>query len=358
MKRVFDMLVPAVALAAGFLVAVAVASVAGRPSAQDTLARQTFEQFDVRQQEKIRSHARRLLNSEDEIRKLREVHDAVNAEPDLKSKLQQVQEWLGKVDKSTQNELAPSGEFATNWKQLVEEKYRVQANKVPEILIPLESTEGGLAFTVTEDQFHYFVDRIVLEYATLQEQSDLNVYEKGSANSLAKCVWISEGVLGGGDQPNYAQMIRAIDYAYDDIMASLADQQDQAIIREWEPQVGRGSFKVILVWKVFYWGMNHCAHQLRNEYPAPTADQLVTSFDQLTRDEQLAMIANPSLAKQDLDLVAIREFGDESIKQLLHDYEDLSARLDQRSRSRIFSGGRPPRGPGGREGFGGRPAPR
>ena len=358
MKRAYDTLIPAIALAAGFLVAVAVAAVAGRPSTEETAARNTFEQLDARQQEKIKSHARRLLNSDAEVRRLRDLHEAVTAEPALKAKLQQVQQWLSKADKATQNELAPSGEFTSNWKKLVEEKYRVQANKIPEILIPLETTDDGPVFAVTEDQFHYFVDRIVLGSATLEEQSDLNCYEKGSATALAKCVWIAEGVLGGGDQQDYDLMIQTIDYAYDDIMTSLADDQDQQIIREWETQVGRGSFKGSLVWKVFYWGMKHCAHQLRDEYPAPTVDQLVTTFDQLTREEQLAMIANPSAAKQNLDLFAIREFGDESIKELLHNYEVLLARLAPRSRGRIFSGGRPPRRPGGREGFGGRPGPR
>lgn len=339
MKLAFHQFVPACALVVGLLVPIAIAAVAGRPTVEEANARSQFEQLDARQQDRVRSYARRFLGSEAELQKLRGVHEVVTAEPELEAKLERLQQWLSKVDNATQNELFPSGEFAKGWTSLVEKKYQQQAMQIPEIQIPLESPDGMLVFKVTERQFYEFVDQIVREYGSLEEQSYLNSYEKSSAASLAKCVWISEGVLGG-EQMNLSWMFRAIDFCYAEIMDSLADADDKKTIRKWEQMVGRGNSKIALVWKVILSGMKHLAHQLRDEYPAPSDDQLVKSFDSLTRDEQLAMIANPSPARQDLDLVAIREFGDESIKMLLQDYKILSANLAERSQGRTFFGGR------------------
>lgn len=343
MKRAMTLIVPVLSLAAGVLCSSWIASAIAQPDPAEVEARKAFAELNDRQ-DRVRSKARELVKDEAELRRLRSIHDAVMAQPDLLEKLQRVKLWIAEADSETLERLRPSGEFAEDWQEAVELEFFRAANTVPEIDILLDFVPNGAKFTVTEEQFYQFMDEIMLVHAPSDVQAEVNSYDNRCAAALAKCNWIASGLMGGR-QINPGQMFRAVDDVYTSLYRDLADSVDREAITKWE-DARRSNSRTSLAWRVIHSGMIHFAERLREQFPAPKEEQLVDAYNLLSRDEQIELMVDPGTARHQLELLAIRESGDESIRALLDEFQELIRKFEEIRRRYSFKGGRGSRGSG------------
>lgn len=353
MMRAITLIVPLLSLATGVLCSSWIASAIARPDPAEVEARKAFAELNDRQKIRVRRKAKELEKDEAELRRLRSIHDAVIAEPELREKLERLKQWIAQADSETLEKLRPSGEFAENWRAAVELEFFRAANAVPEIDILLDFVPDGAKFTVTEEQFYQFMDEIMLVHAPSDVQAEVNSYDNRCAAALAKCNWIASGLMGGR-QENPGQMFRAVDDVYTSLYRDLADSVDREAITKWE-DARRSNSRTSLAWRVIHSGMIHFAERLREQFPAPKEQQLVDAYNLLSRDKQIELMVNPSTARHQLELLAIRESGDESIRALLDEFQELIRKFEEIRRRYSFKGGRgsgpgggPPLGPDGR----------
>lgn len=359
MKPALAMIFPLLSLVAGVLCSAWIASAKAQPDQAEVQARQIFADLDDREKTRVRNTAEKLVKDKAELQRLRAIHDAITAQPELRGKLDRVKQWIATADNETLERLKPSGEFAEDWQESIETEFFNAANAVREIDVLLDFRPDGAKFTVTEEQFYQFMDEIMLVYAPSDVQAQVNSYDNGCAAALAKCNWIASGILGVR-QLSPSQMFRAVDGVDASIFRDLTDSLDRQEIAKWEDarqkeDPRRTNSAPSLAWRVIHSGMNHFAERLRTQFPSPQEEQIVAAYNRLSRDDQIQLMVNPDTAHHHLELMAIRESGDESIRALLDEFQELIRRFeDIRRRYKGYRGGRglggqqgggPPRGP-------------
>ncbi|MCR9198941.1 MAG: hypothetical protein NXI04_09875 [Planctomycetaceae bacterium] len=336
MNRAAFVVIPTASLLAGLVCAVVISSQFLGLSAEQKQSVAAFEEMDDREQQDVRRFAQQYQDN-DELQQLKELHEAVAADPELDRKLTAFNAWHTTLNQERRNELRPSGEFADNWAMLVSEKYHEDQNRVDEIVIYLGDTPMGARFTVTEHDYAAFIEEIVADFSP-EVQAELNGYESSTAVMLAKCTWITQGLFGGRDFKDLSLMFRAIDGVYRKVYSHLLgygyvqdpDTQQlvpaRTVVLKWEDN--NRSRMPILVWRVLHAGMTHFGRKLAKESPPPDEERLLTALSDMKRDQQQQMFADISTARRQMELSAIKASEGEKVQALLEEYEIFLQRLE------------------------------
>lgn len=355
MNRAIHVIAPLVSLAAGLLCAVGISSrYFGMSSTQKT-AVNVFDSLDDREQQELRRYAQRYKDDA-EMDRLAKLHDAVTRDPELSQKLTKFNEWYATLDRESRNELRPSGEFPGNWDEIVSDKYHRDQMSTDDITIYLDLTPMGLHFTVSEAEYAAFINEIVSE-SSPRVQAELNGYGSDTAVMLAKCTFISKGLVGGNKE-DFRQLFRATDYVYRLFYSQLLNDQYtvdpqtgqeeplRRIVSEWEEK--NRVHSTSLVWRVLHSGMTHFGKKLTEESPRPGETALLSVLTEMTREDQLRMFADVNSARRQLELTALRaNEEDQKVTELLDEYEVYVERLEEYRRRmmhrRPSHGGKPRR---------------
>lgn len=359
MSRFAYVAVPIASLVAGLLCAVLICSRFLGLSSDQQQALDAFTKMNDREQQDVRRFAQQYKDR-NELQQLRELHEAVTADPELDEKLTRFNDWYTTLSQQRRNELRPSGEFAEDWAMLVGEKYHEDQNRVEEIVIYLGDTPMGAQFTVTEHDYTAFIEEIVADFSP-DVQAELNGYESSTAVMLAKCTWITQGLFGGRDFKDLSLMFRAIDGVYRKVYSHLLgygyvlDPETQKLVSarevvlKWEDN--NRSRMPVLVWRVLHAGMTHFGQKLAKEAPPPDEQKLLTAFSAMGWDQQQQMYADISTARRQMELSAIKASEGEKVQALLEEYEIFLQRLEEFRRRMMerrptYRGkGKPQRGP-------------
>lgn len=381
-----DSLIPLTSLLAGVLATCLFVAWRQQPQPELVAAEDRFGSLSAVEQEDVRNKAASYVRNSNEQDRLRieAIHEAVQHDPSLLKKLEELNGLLKTLDEESRAKLEPNGEFAEDWVRLVQEFHHQYATAVPTIEIRLpgppspERKRNAIRFT--ERQFEEFLDAAISGEMPAALRSKLERFsspEQQCEHTLTKIVWLSQQLLS--EENTSVDSGQLMNVAMEHLMQSEWRQRFQEFTGR-KPQVDhikdprersealkqiqmrtarmKSSF-VLMFLKHALWHFEEAFHETHLPANSDPAEIFET---EMKRDRQLALMRmDPTDAGKVLEseIIERNSFTNQAVADLNKDIKDLKHRFrekDAKMQSRHRGFGRWPDGRfGPREREDGRP---
>ncbi len=348
-----DSLIPLMSLSAGVLMATTFFAWRQQPSPEFFAAVAQFNALTEGEQTNVRNIAGSYLNDPKYKERIETIHAAVQQDPALLVKLDELDGLLRNQDRATRAKLQPDGKFADNWRQQVEELNRQNIFTEPmvKLWMPWMSTvERGPAIElVPEEKVDIFLDTLVPDPVPEELQvklNDLNKTTHATERTLVKIIWLVRQ-----QQPETKSGVdaqRVNDAASQYLVGSKIIQKMEEQISRWRSEFGNDNRDVnrsiasLLTRSL----LRHYKDRFNRIHVPANSDPAEIFSSELDRQRQLQLMRmDPADAKSHLDSEIIQNLhvSDPAIEALNQDLKDLESQiprgLEMGGRGRGFGGG-------------------
>lgn len=296
-------------------------------------SRKSYEELDDRDKQRVRSHAENLVDRPEELQRLKDIHAVVVEQPELKERLKQIQTYVSELDSEQRNELLPSGEFAEDWLQKIQDGMTAEpkSNRVVEIRLGF-----GMNLMISEDRISDFVDDFLLD-ESVEVLARMHSYDNKPAVTFSKLLYLSNDVFRQRSRNRPFDPFEGAKDIYAALERDLFNDDDRATLQKYSDEIKRATSRSPGLARVFFrespnisitlrflhYSMEHYAMALKREYARPSEEKRIDAFEGLSRDEQLKLMKEqPSKIRDELYSVALRETCPDEIRQLLDEYDE------------------------------------
>lgn len=365
-----DRVFPVLSLLAGFLLAMLLGVWLHQSQASaDAQIRSQFAELEPAEQETLLNKAAAFKELQDRsperFNRLKSIHEAVEADPQLDTRLRTLYDWWLTLDVGERNRLKKSGdEFVQNWVEEVQQVYMDTRNKPNEFNILLlrgRSTRPEL-FRTNEADFESFLAEVVPQDPPAElakTLTGLDPVKDSCERTLAKIMWLQQQITSLFRDPGRSSGGVSVTVIERGVMDFLVESETRSRMEntrqqflaqmnrfpQERPELRDKMWSAFVSMSVLRAAMDHYYQMFRIKHLGNQRASLMELFDGLDRNKQVALMhKDPSEAEEDLEKILIKQKYSENsaiagIAEELRNQEEVR-KLQSRFSSRSGFGGR------------------